>query len=75
MFCEKSQCDLCSRERSCDEIDCIFVRMASTKECDLHECWLNYDGICKANLADECGASKFSRINNYRIEKGKNNEG
>ena len=60
-------CDICTNKKGCDRpcmngTDCFFEsHIQFDRECDFHTCFLNYDGICKLQIYDECGAWKALR--------------
>lgn len=57
-------CDICINKKGCDipcknGTDCFFEsHVQFDRECDFHNCFLNYDGICKLQIYDECGLWK-----------------
>ena len=49
-------CDACNSEIGC--CGCVFNVCPSEFECVNYRCFLNVDGMCMANLCEECYARK-----------------
>ena len=71
---DKHPCDFCKRICDCGGFPCVFATLTATQECWEDECAFNYEGKCKANLYDRCGAMVSASMEYYRSTHGKGND-